>query len=155
MAEFVTGSISAPGIFEAAEYSLPRDHPLRAIYLYQLSADAAVQPAVNFSMMHGVCASLALKQTGDARRALTERNPQLAPHLSFVDLGGHGYSLVRAGIDALEVEFVCIVRPLERSDRADGGPLAYRVTHTVNRWTPHAVPRIERTKVEGTLPLVL
>jgi alkaline phosphatase D len=155
MAEFVTGSISAPGLFEAAEYSLPKNHPLRPIYLYQSSAEAAVQPAVNFSMMHGVRASLALTRTGDLRKALAERNPQVAPHLSFVDLGGHGYSLVRASSDELEVEFVCVVRPLERSDRADGGPLSYRVTHRVKRWTHEAAPRIERTKVDGTLPVVV
>lgn len=155
MAEFITGSISAPGLFEAAEYSLPKNHPLRPIYLYQSSAEATVQPAVNFSMMHGVRASLALTRTGDVRKALAERNPQLAPHLSFVDLGGHGYSLVRASSEAFEVEFVCVVRPLERSTRADGGPLAYRVTHRVKHWTHAASPQIERTKVEGTLPVVL
>jgi len=155
IAEFVTGSISAPGIFEAAEYSLLKDHPLRAIYLYQTSREATVQPAINFSIMHGVRASLALKRTGDARRALAERNPQLAPHLSFIDLGGHGYSVVRAGSAELEVEFVCIVRPLERSERADGGPLAYRVVHRVKRWMHGAGPQIERTRVEGALPLVL
>jgi len=105
--------------------------------------------------MHGVRASLALTRTGDLRKALAERNPQVAPHLSFVDLGGHGYSLVRASSDELEVEFVCVVRPLERSDRADGGPLSYRVTHRVKRWTHEAAPRIERTKVDGTLPVVV
>jgi alkaline phosphatase D len=155
IAEFVTGSISAPGLFEAAEYALPKDHPLRAIYLHQASAELPVQPAVNFSLMHGVRASLALKRTGDARQALAERNPQVAPHLSFVDLGGHGYSVVRAAGDQLEVEFVCIVRPLERSERADGGPLAYRVVHRVKRWMNDAAPQIERIKVEGTLPLVV
>ena len=96
-----------------------------------------------------------LTRTGDLRQAVTERNPQLAPHLSFVDLGGHGYSLVRASSDEFEVEFVCIVRPLERSDRPDGGPLAYRVTHRVKRWTHEGAPQIERTKVEGILPVVL
>ena len=155
IAEFITGSVSAPGLFEAAEYSVAKDHPLRAIYLHESATEKTVQPAVNFSMMHGVHASLALKRTGDARKALAERNPQLAPHLSFIDLGGHGYSVVRAGSDELEVEFVCIVRPLERSEREDGGPLAYRVVHRVKRWDHEAAPRIERTRVEGTLPLVL
>jgi hypothetical protein len=44
---------------------------------------------------------------------------------------------------------------LERSERADGGPSAYRVVHRVKRWMHDAAPRIERTKVEGTLPLVV
>ncbi|MGA9773697.1 MAG: alkaline phosphatase D family protein [Blastocatellia bacterium] len=153
--EFVTGSVSAPGIFEATEYGLPKDHPLRAIYLYKPSAEAAVQPAMNVSIMHGVRASLALQKTGDVRQALAERNPEIAPHLSFMDVGGHGYSVVRAGRDELEVEFVCIPRPVERSDRADGGLLAYRVAHRVKRWASGAAPRLERTTLEGTLPLVL
>jgi alkaline phosphatase D len=110
---------------------------------------------MNFSLMHGVRASLALQKTGDARQALAERNPEVAPHLSFVDVGGHGYSVVRAAAEELEVEFVCIPRPLERSDRADGGPLAYRITHRVKRWGRGAAPRLERTTFEGALPLVL
>ncbi|HKQ79170.1 MAG TPA: alkaline phosphatase D family protein, partial [Blastocatellia bacterium] len=155
IAEFITGSVSAPGLFEAAEYALAKDHPLRAIYLHQPTPEAAVQPAMNFSLTHGVRASLALQKTGDAQRALAERNPEVAPHLSFVDVGGHGYSVARVTADELEVEFVCIPRPLERSDRADGGPLAYRVAHRVMRWSQGVAPSIKRTALEGTLPLVL
>src|SRR5215475_1858905 len=155
IAEFVTGSVSAPGLFEAAEYGLPKDHPLRAIYVYKPSPEALAQPAINVSLMHGVRAILALQRTGDARHALAERNPELAPHLSFVDVGGHGYSVARATAEELEVEFVCIPRPLERSDRADGGPLSYRVAHRVKRWSHDVAPRLERMALEGTLPLVL
>jgi alkaline phosphatase D len=155
MAEFVTGSVSAPGLFEAAEYALPKDHPLRAIYVYKPAPEALAQPAMNFSLMHGVRASLALQRTGDARQALAERNPEVAPHLSFIDVGGHGYSVARATNEELEVEFVCIPRPLERSDRADGGPLVYRITHRVKRWGRDASPQLERTTYEGALPLVL
>jgi len=151
MAEFVTGSISAPGLFEAAEYSLPKDHPLRAVYVYQPSANATPQPAINYSIACGVNASLALTRTGE--KAPAEEDWDVGPHLPFIDLGGHGYSVVHAGGDELEVEFVCIVRPLERSERADGGPLAYRVAHSVKQWTRDATPRIKRTRVEGTLPL--
>src|SRR5262245_20185262 len=155
MVEFIARSVSAPGPVEAAEYALPKDHPLRPIYVYQPSPEALAQPAMNVSLMHGVRASLALQRTGDARRALGERNPELAPHLSFVDVGGHGYSVVRATAEELEVEFVCIPRPLERRDRPDGGPLAYRVTHRVKRWSRGTSPRLERMASEGALPLVL
>jgi alkaline phosphatase D len=153
--EFVTGSVSAPGLFEAAEYGLPKDHPLRAIYVYKPAPEAPAQSAMNLSLMHGVRASLALQRTGDARQALAERNPELAPHLSFVDVGGHGYSVARVTAEELEVEFVCIPRPLERSDRDDGGTLSYRVTHRLKRWGRGAAPRLDRTALEGALPLVL
>jgi alkaline phosphatase D len=153
--EHVTGSISAPGLFEAAEFSLPKDHALRPVFVYQPSPEKPAQAAVNFSVMNGVRASLALQKTGDVRQALTERNPEVSPHLSFVDAGGHGYAVVRASADELEVEFVCIPRPLERGNANDGGPLAYRVAHLVKRWEPGAAPRLERTLVEGSLPLVV
>jgi alkaline phosphatase D len=153
--EFITGSISAPGIFEAFEYSLPKDHPLRPVFVYQPPSGASVQNSANLSMLHGVRASLALQKTGDLSEALKESNPEVAPHLSFIDVGGHGYSTVRVTADELEVEFVCVPRPIERSDREDGGPLAYRVTHSVKLWKPGSAPRMERTAQEGTLPLAL
>jgi len=154
MPEFITASISAPGLFEAAEYSIARDHPLRAVYLHQPPEGAAVRPAINFSLIHGVRAGLELQRTGDLKQALAARNPQLAPHLSFVDLGAHGYSVVRVAQDHLEVEFVCVPRPLARSASVDGGPVAYRVTHHVDHWLPGTRPKLRRTKVVGTLPLV-
>lgn len=153
--EFICGSVSAPGLFEAAEYTLAKDHPLRAAYLYQPSSGEPVKPAMNLSAMHGVRSSLALQKTGNLREAMKESNPQVSPHLSFIDLGGHGYSTVRATKNELQVEFVCLPRPLERHGGPDGGPLAYRVTHTVKLWTPGTAPRIERTATEGELPLAI
>jgi len=44
-------------------------------------------------------------------------------------MGAHGYSVVRASSERLDVEFVCIPRPLERSAEADGGALRYLVVH--------------------------
>jgi alkaline phosphatase D len=102
-----------------------------------------------------VRASLALAKTGDVHQALAARNPDVAPHLSFCDTGGHGYAVVEASSGELAVEFVCIPRPLERSDRADGGPLAYRVLHRVTPWTAGTAPRLMRSTLEGTPPLGL
>jgi alkaline phosphatase D len=133
-AEFITGSISAPGLFEAMEYGIPRDHPLRPVYVHQPANGAAAEPAINLAMMHGVRSSLELQRTGDARQALAASNPEVAPHLSFVDVGGHGYAVVRVTPEDLNVEFVCIPRPIERSSTADGGPLAYRIAHRVRLW---------------------
>jgi hypothetical protein len=118
-------------------------------------ASGPSQPAIHVTLLHGVRASLELQRTGDRKRALEARNPEVAPHLSFTDLGGHGYAVVKAGGEELEVEFVCVERPLERSDRPDGGPLAYRIAHRAKRWAPGAAPRLERGAVEGELPLVL
>jgi alkaline phosphatase D len=154
-AEFVTGSISAPCFFEAMEYKLPKEHPLHGIYLYKPSENAPVQPAMNFAVMYGVKAALALQKTHDVTAALEEKNPEVSPHMSFVDAGGHGYSVVHVTAESMEVEFVCVPRPIERSEKADGGPLAYRIAHVVKSWQPGSVPKLERTRVEGKLPLVV
>jgi alkaline phosphatase D len=76
-------------------------------------------------------------------------NPDLAPHVSFVDMGGHGYARVRATTHELETEFVCIPRPIARQDQPDGGPLLYRVRHRTRVWRSGETPRLEQTIVEG------
>jgi alkaline phosphatase D len=152
--EFVTGSISAPGLAEAMEYSLPRTHALRAAYVYDPPQDGTPKPAINLSVMRGVRSSLELQRTHDMGRALAATNNEVAPHLSFADLGGHGYAVVTARPEELAVEFVCIPRPRERSNAADGGEVAYRVGFRVPRWDSRSGPRVIRSSVTGSLPLV-
>jgi len=62
--------------------------------------------------------------------------------------------VVRATPTALDVEFVCIPRPVERSATDDGGPIAYRVTHRVAHWRAGETPTLSRVAQDGTLPLV-
>jgi alkaline phosphatase D len=73
--------------------------------------------------------------------------------MSFLDFGGHGYSIVHATRDWLEVEFVCIPRPIERSTGREGGPLRYRVAHRVQRWGKGERPRLEQRVIEGSAQL--
>jgi len=150
--EFITGSISAPGLVEASEYAVPKDHPHRALYFHDTPTGA--RSTINTALRHGVQTCLTLQETGDLAKALAARNPDVAPHLSFVDLGGHGYVMVRASTEALDVEFVSIERPVERSTGDDGGPLAYRISHHVPRWAPGEEPRLARKDLEGTPPLL-
>ena len=152
---FIVGSISAPGLVEALEYKLPKDHPLRALYLLQRPGTAKPQPTVNMLLRHGVRSCLEYQKSGDAERARILSNPDLAPHLSFLDMGGHGYATVRASADEWECEFVCIPRPIERSTRRDGGPLLYRVVHRTPLWSKGERPQIEQQVVEGNPALSL
>jgi alkaline phosphatase D len=146
---FVTGSISAPGLVEALEYKLPKDHLLRSLFLGQGPADHGPQATMNLLLRHGVRSCLEYARSGDIVKARALTNPDLSPHLSFVDMGGHGYAVVRVSGDSLETEFVCIPRPLERSDRPDGGPLLYRVIHRAALWHKGEVPKLEGKIVEG------
>jgi alkaline phosphatase D len=98
---------------------------------------------------HGVRSCLEYAKSFDLERARSLSNPALAPHLEFVDLGGHGYSTVRLSGEEMRTEFVCIPRPIARSGTPDGGPLRYRVVHTARLWRPGEAPRLERTVLEG------
>lgn len=72
-----------------------------------------------------------------------------SPHVSFVDMGGHGYAVVYVTATTLETEFVCIPRPLERIEKPDGGTLRYRSQHSVNLWRKGERPTLKLRVVEG------
>lgn len=146
---FVTGSISAPGIVEAFEHALPKELPLRSLFVGQGPQDARPQPTINLLLKHGVRSCLEYVKTGDVQKARALSNPDLSPHVSFVDMGGHGYAVVHLTSDTLETEFVCIPRPLERSERADGGSLLYRTRHRANLWRNDERPKLELQIIEG------
>jgi alkaline phosphatase D len=146
---FVTGSISAPGFVEAFEHNFPKQHPLRPLFLGQGPEDSGPRPTINLLLHHGVRSCLEYVRSGDIAKARAQTNPDLSPHLSFVDMGGHGYAVVRVTGNSLETEFVCIPRPLERSDQPDGGPLLYRVTYRAKLWAKGKAPKLEGKVVEG------
>jgi alkaline phosphatase D len=143
---FVTGSISAPGLCESLEHKFPAGHPLRALYVADAPAKAQM---VNVLLRHGVKSCLEYHRSRDIVHARTLSNPDLAPHLAFLDMGGHGYTTARVTSRTFETEFVCIARPVERIDRPDGGPLLYRVAHRAQLWSMDGHPRLEQTVLEG------
>jgi len=154
-AEFVVGSISTPTSFEAAEAALPLGRPLSPIYLHADPAGGGVQPAMNLAIRHGVRACYALDRTGRIEDALAVRNEEVAPHLGFADMGGHGFALACAAQDALEVEFICTERPVEPGSGLQGPEVLYRISHRVAAWEAGEAPELRRVAQTGKAPLVL
>ncbi len=150
---FVGGSLSSAGTMEAYEHNLPKDAALRPLYLADRPDGAKPDWTFNMLLKHGVRSCLEYAKSFDIGRAWALSNPALAPHLEFVDLGGHGYVKVRLSEDAMRTEFVCIPRPVTRSDRPDGGPLRYRVAHTAAKWKPGERPRLRQQVLEGDVGL--
>jgi len=146
---FVTGSISAPGVLESFEHRVPKDAPLAALFVGQGPGDSGPQATINLLLRHGVRACLEYAKTGDLAKARRLSNPDLSPHVSFVDMGGHGYAVVRADGQQLETEFVCVPRPVVRQDEPDGGPLLYRVRHRASLWRTGEAPRLRQPVVDG------
>jgi alkaline phosphatase D len=98
---------------------------------------------------HGVRSCLEYTKSGDLAKARALSNPDLSPHVSFVDMGGHGYSVVHATSSFIETEFVCIPRPIERSNRPDGGVLRYRVRSRTELWKTGEIPKLQMQILEG------
>src|SRR3954447_1509915 len=134
---------------ESYEHKLPKDAPLRPLYLADRPDGAKPDWTFNMLLRHGVRSCLEYAKSFDAGRARALSNPELAPHLEFVDLGGHGYAKVRLSEGEMRTEFVCIPRPVTRSDRPDGGDLRYRVVHTAKLWGPKQQPRLIQQVLEG------
>jgi alkaline phosphatase D len=53
----------------------------------------------------------------------------------------------------MRTEFVCIPRPITRSERADGGPLRYRVVHSAPLWRAGEKPKLVQQVLEGDIGL--
>ena len=143
---FITGSISAPGLAEASEYW--KDSAILPLFVRK-AAGAEPEATINLTVKHGVRAALEYAASGDIDKARALTNPDVAPHLEFVDMAGHGYAVVTAGPDAIDTEFVCIERPIARAATPDGGPLRYRVSHRADLWRAGTLPKLEQRMLEG------
>jgi alkaline phosphatase D len=143
---FITGSISAPGMGEAVEFA--KESPQRGLFVRKVEGGAP-EHTVNLAIMRGVRSALEYAASGDIAKARALTNPDVAPHLEFVDMAGHGYTVITAGPDAIDSEFVCIVRPIARATTPDGGPLRYRVSHRASMWRPGTPPKLEQRILEG------
>jgi alkaline phosphatase D len=150
---FVGGSLSSAGPMEGQEYNLPKTEPLRALFLADRPDGGKPDWTYNLLMRHGVRSCLEYAKSFDLKRAHSLSNPDLAPHLKFLDLGGHGYSKVRLSGQEMRTEFVCIPRPVTRSGTPDGGPIRYRVVHTAALWKKGERPQLKTSVLEGDVGL--
>jgi alkaline phosphatase D len=152
---FVGASLASPGTMEALEHRLPKDLPIRALFLADRPDGSKPDWTYNMLVKHGVRSCLEYAKSFDLKRARALSNPDLAPHLEFVDLGGHGYAKVQLSADQMRTEFVCIPRPITRSEKPDGGPIRYRVLHTAALWKSGERPQLKTSVLEGDVGLAL
>ena len=146
---FLGGSLTSPGAMEGMEHNLKKDMPLRPLFLADRPGAAKPEWTFNMLLRHGVKSCLEYAKSFDLDKARALSNPTMAPHLEFVDMGGHGYATIRCSGDEMRTEFVCIPRPIARSERPDGGPLRYRIALTAKLWRAGEPPKLTREVLEG------
>jgi alkaline phosphatase D len=145
---FVGGSLVSPGAMEGFEHGFKKDRTMRPLYIAD-RPDGGLAWTYNLLLKHGVRSALEYAKSFDLAKARAVSNPALAPHLEFIDAGGHGYAKVRLAGDEMRTEFVCIPRPVTRSGRPDGGPLRYRVAHSARLWEAGERPKLMQQVLEG------
>jgi alkaline phosphatase D len=146
---FTGGSLSSVGGGEANEYVIKKDNKFRPLYLADKPGAAKPESTYNMMLRHGVRSCFEYAKSFDRAKARALSNPDVAPHLKFVDIGGHGYATVRLTGDEMRTEFVCIPRPITRSGTPDGGPIRYRIVHTAKLWRAGERPQLVQQVLEG------
>jgi alkaline phosphatase D len=152
---FVGASLASLGTMEGLEHGLRKTSPIRALFLADRPDGAKPDWTNNMLVKHGVRSCLEYAKSFDIKRARSLSNPDLAPHLEFVDLGAHGYAKVQLSVAEMRTEFVCIPRPIARSERPDGGPIRYRVLHTAAMWKSGERPQLKTSVLEGDVGLAI
>ena len=137
----------------ASERPVRKGQPLRGLFLADKPGQAKPDWTYNMLLRHGVRSCLEYANSLDLGRARALSNPDVAPHLAFVDMGGHGYAKVRLSAGEMRTEFVCIPRPVTRSGQPNGGPLRYRVSCSARPWAAGERPRMATTVLEGDVGL--
>jgi hypothetical protein len=146
---FTGGSMSSVGGGEANEYTIKKDNKFRPLYLADRPGAAKPESTYNMLLTHGVRSCFEYAKSFDRAKARALSNPDVAPHLKFVDIGGHGYATVRLTGDEMRTEFVCIPPPIARATTPDGGPLRYRIAHTAKLWRAGERPQLAQEVIEG------
>jgi alkaline phosphatase D len=146
---FTGGSMSSVGGGEANEYAIKKDDKFRPLYLADKPGAAKPESTQNMMLRHGVRSCFEYAKSFDREKARALSNPDVAPHLKFVDIGGHGYATVRLDGQEIRTEFVCIPRPIVRAGTPDGGPIRYRIVHSAKLWAPGERPKLEQKVLEG------
>jgi alkaline phosphatase D len=146
---FTGGSMSSVGGGEANEYAIKKDDKFRPLYLADKPGAAKPESTQNMMLRHGVRSCFEYAKSFDREKARALSNPDVAPHLKFVDIDGHGYATVRLDGQEIRTEFVCIPRPIVRAGTPDGGPIRYRILHSAKLWGPGERPKLEQKVLEG------
>ena len=126
---------------EANEYGFKKDRTISAA----LSRRPAGRGEARVDLQHDAearrpvrASNMPSPSTSAKARALS--NPEWHRTSSSWILAGMAMRRCGSTGDEMRTEFVCIPRPITRSERPDGGPLRYRVAHVASLWKPGERP---------------
>ena len=148
---FVGASLSSAGRDGGHEHKLPEGSPLRPLYLADRPGAAKPDWTFNMLLKHGVRSCLEYAKSFDLERARRCRTPTLAPHLEFVDMGGHGYATVRLTGDECGPSSSASRGRSRAASAPTAGRCAIASSHSAKLWR-QASGRSSRSKCSKAIP---
>src|SRR3954464_4858876 len=115
----IGASLVSPNIMEAYEHNLKKDAPLRSLFLADKPGQDKPDWTFNMLVRQGVRSCLEYAKNFDLKAARSLSNPDLAPHLEFVDLREQGYAKARLPADAIRPGSFCSPGPIPPGEKPD------------------------------------
>jgi alkaline phosphatase D len=111
----------------------------------------AIMPTLNAWMLFGHATAEMIHNGADPDEATNSRDPEVNPHLDYVDSDAHGFFVARLDEDACNVEFVSVYEPTKLQAPGEA-PVRRRVKFVVEKTSNGEEPDVVYSGTEGEPP---
>ncbi len=146
MAEFAGSSVSAPCRLVIQRILMAHDPKLAELTSFRLGEGEKFQPAMNAWMLHGHKSALSVRE-GD-NEVLANSDPQVCPHLRYMDTDAYGYYRVKFNSSIAKADFVAVEEPVQMSEAKARRTVSFELTPG-----EQSSPELRFSGLEGEPPL--
>ena len=114
--------------------------------------EQAIMPSLNAWMLFGAASANAASGGADPAEVNEAADPEVNPHMRYVDADAHGFLVARITPDRCDVQYMSVFEPVNLADNEEAG-VRRRVNLRVEAWPEGREPVIEVGAVEGEQPL--
>lgn len=111
----------------------------------------SIMPTLNAWMLFGHATAKEIHGGADPNSALEYRDPEVNPHLNYVDSDAHGYFVARLDSSECNVEFLSLFEPTKLPAPGEA-PVRRRVKFVVGRTANGQEPSVVHAGTEGEAP---
>ena len=153
--EFAVGALSAVSRMIIQRELSAHDPEVSKLVAFEGKAHGyhqATMPSLNAWMLHGAASAKALFSGKSEAEILQASDPDVNPHIHYVDTDAHGFFVARITTERCDVQYVSVFEPVNPAKQPESG-VRRRVNFHVDAWSEGDAPRIRVGKVEGEEPL--
>ena len=153
--EFAGGAVSAVSRMMIQRELSAHDEAVSKLVTFDSGVEKghsqAVMPTLNSWMLFGHTTAEEIHNGAEPDAAASMRDPDVNPHLKYVDSDAHGYFVARMDNSACKVEFVSVFEPTKLQP-PDEAPVRRRVRFVVDKTSNGEEPDVVYMGTEGEPP---